>query len=61
MASHARRTKREFDEMYALLLRSFTDVEEMTPSLISQRIQGQVHEFFEMIYKQLRDIEKDVL
>ncbi len=47
--------------MYEQLLRNITLVEDLTPSLISQRIQSQIQDFFQAIYMQLKDIEKDVL
>lgn len=61
MASFARSTKRNYDEMYDQILKSITCVEDLTPTMISQRIQNNIQDFFAAIYKQLKDIEKDVL
>ena len=61
MATYARQTKRNFDVMYESLLRNITSIEDLTPSLISQRIQSQIQDFFAAIYIQLKEIERDVL
>lgn len=61
IATYARLTKRRYDEMYERLLKNITLVEDLTPALISQRIQSQIQDFFQAIYIQMKEIERDVL
>lgn len=61
MAVFARQTKKKFDDMFQLLLRSMTSIEDLTPSLVSQRIQSSINDFFNAIHRQMKEIEKDVL
>jgi len=36
-------------------------MQDLTPDFISQMIQGKIKEFFAMIHKQLKDMERDLL
>jgi hypothetical protein len=38
MATFARTTKKNYDEMYAQILKNITFAEDLTPSFISQKI-----------------------
>jgi hypothetical protein len=61
MAGFARHIKAQYDEMYHSLIVHISHIEDLTPQVISQRIQQLIADFFASIHKQLRDIEKDLL
>jgi hypothetical protein len=61
IAKFARDIKAEYDEMYESLVIHISHIEDLTPTLISQRIQQLISDYFAAIHKQLRDIEKDLL
>ena len=61
MATFARKTKSKFDDQYDQLLKRCQDMQDLTPDFISQMIQGKIKEFFAMIHKQLKDMERDLL
>lgn len=61
LAFAAKQTKKKVDERYEILLRHLKDLENLDPVTFQNKVQSQVNDFFQKVYKQIREVEKEVI
>ena len=60
LAHQAKMTKKRVDKCYEELTSNLQEVDKLEPSVFQQTVQKTITDYFQTIYRQIRDIEKEV-
>ena len=61
LVAAAKRTKKMIDVQYEELVKNLDEIEKLEPDAFQQRVQNEVTAYFNALYKNIKEVEKEVI